>query len=30
MPRAIVEGGLADQVLGLDRLAGAIAAEAGS
>jgi two-component system chemotaxis response regulator CheB len=29
MPRAIVDGGLADQVLGLDRLPGAIAAEAG-
>ncbi len=29
MPRAIVDGGLADEVLGLDRLAGAITAEAG-
>jgi two-component system chemotaxis response regulator CheB len=29
MPRAIVDGGLADQVLGLDRLASAIVAEAG-
>jgi two-component system chemotaxis response regulator CheB len=29
MPRAVVDGGLADQVLGLDLLPGAIAAEAG-
>jgi two-component system chemotaxis response regulator CheB len=29
MPRAIVEGGLADQVLGLDQLADAVVAEAG-
>jgi chemotaxis response regulator CheB len=29
MPRAIVDGGLADEVLSLDRLAGAITAEAG-
>jgi two-component system chemotaxis response regulator CheB len=29
MPRAIVDGGLADEVLGLDQLAGVIAAEAG-